>query len=371
MNRLYFILVIIVVFINACSQVEDKPSYSINLELTGETTGKNVNLYHYVDNEKIVIDSGLLEMGKLMFNGTLDGLPEGYFLEIDDLRGSIFFFLENSQIRISAHIDSIKSANISGSTLNTRYNQLIDNQQAIRSQMRPLFAQFNEAEEEGNQQEMDRLDSIYYALEDQLDNLQLAFIRDNSDNILGPYQATRIYYLDEKADELDSLLKTFDPTLSSSKYVSQLKTSLAKWSKLKIGMTAPDFEQNDSTGSPLKLSDLRGKYVLVDFWASWCGPCRAENPNIVEAYQKYKNSGFDILGVSLDTSKDKWLAAIEADNLTWNHVSDLNGWENEVSTGYGIQAIPYSLLIDPEGKIIGKNLREAKLHEALEEVLEL
>ena len=109
--------------------------------------------------------------------------------------------------------------------------------------------------------------------------------------------------------------------------------------------------------------------VLVDFWASWCGPCRQENPNVVKAYEKFKDRGFDILGVSLDDNKDKWLKAVEADKLTWTHVSDLKGWKNAAADLYGVRAIPQNVLIDPKGKIIAKNLRGDKLEEKLEELM--
>ena len=137
-----------------------------------------------------------------------------------------------------------------------------------------------------------------------------------------------------------------------------------------IGKIAPDFTQPDTSGKPVKLSDLRGKYVLVDFWASWCGPCRAENPNLVKTFDRYKDKGFTVLGISLDQpgKKDAWLAAIHKDNLTWTQVSDLKFWDNEVAVLYGVKAIPTNLLLDPEGKIIAKDLRGEDLSKKLSEL---
>ena len=140
--------------------------------------------------------------------------------------------------------------------------------------------------------------------------------------------------------------------------------------KTSIGSTAMDFTQNDKTGKPVSLSAFRGKYVLVDFWASWCGPCRAENPNVVSAYAKYHPKGFDILSVSLDRpgDKDKWLRAIHADKLDWTHVSDLQFWQNAEAVAYGVGSIPQNFLIDPQGKIIAKGLRGDELEEKLSEI---
>ncbi|RZJ63815.1 MAG: TlpA family protein disulfide reductase, partial [Flavobacterium sp.] len=136
------------------------------------------------------------------------------------------------------------------------------------------------------------------------------------------------------------------------------------------GIAATDFTQNDLNGKPFKLSSLRGKYVLVDFWASWCVPCRAENPNLVKAYQKLKDKNFEIVGVSLDQgSKDAWANAIKQDGLPWIQVSDLNGWKNEVALMYGINSVPQNLLINPQGIIIGKNLRGEELTEKLFELI--
>jgi peroxiredoxin len=136
------------------------------------------------------------------------------------------------------------------------------------------------------------------------------------------------------------------------------------------GKQVPDFTELRTDGKKsMKLSDLRGQVVLLDFWASWCGPCRAENPNVVKNYQKYKEAGFTVMSVSLDSNKDKWLAAIQADQLSWpNHVSDLGGWNSKVAKLYGVQSIPFTVLIDKDGKVIATNLRGAALEQTLQQI---
>jgi peroxiredoxin len=175
------------------------------------------------------------------------------------------------------------------------------------------------------------------------------------------------------ADKLESMYNLLSPDYKGTDFGKRIVDKLNAAKITAIGKTAPDFEQPDTLGKAVKLSDLRGKYVLVDFWASWCGPCRAENPNVVKAFAKYNEKGFTVLGVSLDQpgKKDAWIAAIHKDNLTWTHVSDLKFWDNAVAKLYGIQAIPQNFLLDPQGKIIASNIRGEDLNKKLSEIFKM
>ena len=171
------------------------------------------------------------------------------------------------------------------------------------------------------------------------------------------------------AHDIDTLVAFLDPSVRTSVYVTELKKLGDKMRITDVGSMAPDFTLNTPEGTPLTLSSLRGKIILLDFWASWCVPCRKENPNVVAVYSKYKDKGFDILGVSLDREKGAWVKAIADDQLTWHHVSDLKFWQSEAAVKYGVQSIPLTLLLDKEGKIIAKNLRGEELSKKLAELL--
>lgn len=170
-------------------------------------------------------------------------------------------------------------------------------------------------------------------------------------------------------DDLKAVRAKLDPALDSCPYVRELDEIVRKLENVQLGKVAPDFTLPDTAGVSVSLSDFRGKFVLIDFWASWCPPCRRENPNVVAAFEKYRDKNFTVLGVSLDRNKKRWLKAIADDKLTWTHVSDLKYWDSEVPALYGVRGIPSNVLIDPDGVIIGRNLREQELHDALEKFL--
>lgn len=170
------------------------------------------------------------------------------------------------------------------------------------------------------------------------------------------------------ADLYESVYNSLHTTYANDPFVRHLEQKVAS-SRLEAGRQAPEIAMKNPEGREIKLSSLRGQVVLIDFWASWCGPCRRENPNVVALYQKYHNSGFEIYSVSLDRKREDWLRAIDADGLIWpNHVSDLNGWTSSGGASYGIMSIPATVLVDREGRIIARNLRGAELERKLQEI---
>ena len=159
-------------------------------------------------------------------------------------------------------------------------------------------------------------------------------------------------------------------SIKESKIGKEIADRIALLSKVEEGKPAQDFTENTPDGKPISLSSYKGHYVLLEFWASWCGPCRAENPNLLKQYKLYNGKGFDVLSVSLDSDKGQWQKAIEKDALPWTHVSDLKGWNNAVAVLYGIRAVPASFLIDPSGKIIATGLRGETLNKKLESLFQ-
>lgn len=194
------------------------------------------------------------------------------------------------------------------------------------------------------------------------------FVRDNSSSFACLAVVEQLN-ADDFYEEYKLVNKNLLEKYPNSEYTITFNSRVSELGKLAVGTQAPDIIMNDPSGKTLKLSDLKGKIVLIDFWASWCKPCRAENPNVVRVYNTYKSKGFEIFGVSLDKEKGAWEAAIQQDKLTWNHVSDLGFWNSPVVKTYNISGIPFTVLLDKEGKIIAKNLRGQQLEAKLAELL--
>ncbi len=353
-------IAMIAIFLGACSTNDTQFTITGNSE---ELPDGQVKLSKIVDGELSAVDSTESLAGAFRFSGNIES-PELYVLNFADQRESIKLFVEEGDITIDSLLtDPVVEGSASQALFDT-YNAT---REEYTNQRKEIYQEYKSAEEAGDEAAMETLEEQYDQREEAEKDYILDFTKTHNASVVSPYIALRYsYYFD--LDELKDVASKLDASIQSSKYVVNLNKRIAKLNSVQEGEVAPLFTQNDTLGNPVSLESFRGKYVLIDFWASWCGPCRAENPNVVEAYQKYHDKGLDILGVSLDRKKEKWIAAIADDNLTWTHVSDLKYWDNEASQMYAVSSIPANFLLDPDGVIIGQDLRGEDLQEKLAEV---
>lgn len=366
MKNIIALLLIIAFGYSCTNQNTEDYNFTITGTIIGEYSGL-VYLYNRESGEWIKLDSVQVENNTYKFKGTID-LPEVYYLSVDDVKGFASVFTEKSEINVTSDLNDFKNPVISGSSAQRDYESYTEKNSAYKDQLGEIWSEIKAARENSDRALETELEEKYDSVDGQLKQHILDYAKQNNTSVVGAYVVMRnAYYYDE--NDLDPVVSNFDESISNSVYVKNLKERVATLKSVAVGQPAVNFTMTDIDGNDLVLSSLYGKYLLVDFWASWCGPCRRENPNVVAAYKKFSDKGFDILGVSFDKDNDKWVDAVNVDNLTWHHVSDLKGWGNEAGKLYAVNSIPANILLDPEGKIIAKNLREEALLTKLAELL--
>lgn len=308
---------------------EAPKGYVINGEVTGRTDEK-IYLKSFRNKMFFDVDTAEVKEGKFTFKGEVDQ-PLLFGLATEDMNYPVQLFVENTNMDVQISND--------GETITVRNS--------------PVNAIFQENAgkvfEEGY--DIDSLVTKYPA------------------SPAAAFFLYRYFTYQLPLDELKATRAKISPELAYCPYVKDLDGIIKQLENVQIGKVAPGFALPDTAGVSVSLSDFRGKYVLLDFWASWCPPCRRENPNVVKAFNEYKDKNFTIVGISLDKDKSKWLKAIADDNLTWTHLSDLKYWDSEIPALYGVRGIPSNVLLDPDGVIIAKNITGEDLHKKLKEVI--
>jgi thiol-disulfide isomerase/thioredoxin len=369
----HLLLVCIALFSACKAHDENGNGYDIQGKVESVSKGATIFLEEVIDNQFVKRDSTKLGSDS-MFHFTGKVTEPGFYRVLLDNNQFVYVVLDNQEkvtIKFASNPNIGNSYTIKGSKQNDYLQEMNFMEANFQEQTRELSELHQKANHKKDSAGVLDAELRYETLFQSYKKQYKAFIdtAQTSIVVLMIANSSPCLSFDDDLLFLEKLAQKYNKELPQSRYTKQFIERVATAKKVAVGSIAPDFSIPLLNKKSIKLSSLRGKVILVDFWASWCGPCRAENPNVVKVYQDFKDKGFDILGVSLDNDVDAWQEAIKKDKLTWQHGADLEGWESEIVKQYSITGIPFTLLIDQKGKIIAKNLRGEQLREKLKAYL--
>ncbi|WP_045688138.1 MULTISPECIES: redoxin family protein [Hymenobacter] len=368
--------------VNACSKnttpttgtASTAAGYQINGQLQNAPAGTKLYLAELGDTQFVSRDTATVnEKGEFTFTGSV---PEAglYQVKANDQNQVLLVLQNGARVRLTGDAQKLSDTYTVQGSPDSEYLQrvsrsVLQSQRASQAAMPRLEQRYNQAAQAGRSDSMAAIQRQAEALQTQGQAEVRQLVRQNPGSVVSAFVVSGVLNPEENFGLADTVATQLKKTMPDSRYTKSLVARLEPMRATAVGSVAPEINLAAPDGKPVTLTSLRGKYVLIDFWASWCGPCRRENPNVVKAYNKYKGKGFEIYGVSFDQDRGKWLNAIKSDGLTWTHVSDLKGWESAAGQSYSIKSIPASILLDPQGRIIGKNLRGEALEAKLASVM--
>jgi peroxiredoxin len=362
------IIILMFASIVSATAISQSPVYNITGNIDG-AEGVQFFLQKVVRGAMVNTDTAVVKGGTFKIKGGSVVYPEMVYLVTADKKYRLNFFLENSEITITGSLAYLNKAVVKGSKTQDDINSLTESLQPLILRYGAKNSELMAAKKSGDTAKADQLTGEIREINNEANRIQKDFIVSHPASFATPMilQSTASSL---SAAELESVINSLDPEVAKSPIIIDLKSRLETLKKVEVGAKAPDFTQNTPDGKAVSLSSLTGKNILlVDFWAGWCAPCRAENPNVVKTYNEFKDKGFDILGVSLDRTATEWNKAIADDKLTWTHVSDLQYWKSSAAKLYGVNSIPANFLLDKNGIIIAKNLRGEELYNKVKELV--